>query len=386
MSSQVLNLTVAAARVVVLSSISVSSIALPAVASKFTVPETMSASIEIPVSAQEPALAQEPLPAQGLAQTAEGEEAEDPSLDWSVSAELLLLDREVPEITTTLDRNTGEEFGTDALGFEFDPGMRLTLNYQFSSRNSLEITGLAFVNHSDEDTFTSSILSPGGEVLAAAFEPGVTDPAASNFAQAFQQTLDYSSEATNVELGYRHSLPRSSSGWQGSFLAGLRYFDLDEDLTLRSVDEDPAIFPSTSIGRYSIDTDNEAIGVQIGGDLSYQFSPEFDAGLRLRTGLLLNSASQESQIRNDIGGSVVTTTGDESETELSPVVEVGAFLNWNVSPDVTVSAGYMLLLLGNMALAPDQFATSSDFDRSLSRLDRDTVLFHGPAFGLRVRF
>jgi len=333
-----------------------------------------------------PVLAQEPAFAPELAQVGADEESEEPSFDWGVSAELLLLDREVPEITTTLDRNTGEEFGTDSLGFDFDPGMRLTLNYQLSPGNSLEITGLAFVNHSDEGTFTSSILSPGGEVLAAAFEPDATDPAASNFAQAFEQTLDYSSEATNVELGYRHTLPRSSSGWQGSFLAGLRYVDLDEDLTLRSIDEDPAIFPSTSIGRYSIDTDNEAIGVQIGGDLSYQFSPEFDAGLRLRTGLLLNSASQESRIRNDIGGSIVTTTGDESETELSPVVELGAFLNWNVGPDVTVSAGYMLLLLGNMALAPEQFASSNDFDQSLSGLDRDSVLFHGPAFGLRVRF
>jgi|GEM_PF-2458936 len=380
MSSQVLNLTVAAARIIVLSGISLSSVALPAVASKFTMPETRSESGEMPVLAQEPAFAPE------LAQVGADEESEEPSFDWGVSAELLLLDREVPEITTTLDRNTGEEFGTDSLGFDFDPGMRLTLNYQLSPGNSLEITGLAFVNHSDEGTFTSSILSPGGEVLAAAFEPDATDPAASNFAQAFEQTLDYSSEATNVELGYRHTLPRSSSGWQGSFLAGLRYVDLDEDLTLRSIDEDPAIFPSTSIGRYSIDTDNEAIGVQIGGDLSYQFSPEFDAGLRLRTGLLLNSASQESRIRNDIGGSIVTTTGDESETELSPVVELGAFLNWNVGPDVTVSAGYMLLLLGNMALAPEQFASSNDFDQSLSGLDRDSVLFHGPAFGLRVRF
>ncbi|MBE9099868.1 Lpg1974 family pore-forming outer membrane protein [Vacuolonema iberomarrocanum] len=366
MSSHVPTVAIAA-RTVVLSGVLVSSIALPAAASKFALQEV----VETTMLAQD---------------TVEADEPDASSSNWSVSAELLLLDREVIDTTTTLDRNTDEEFGTESLGFEFDPGTRLTLNYHLSPRDSLEITGLGFVNHSDEDTFTSSIQSPGGEVLAAAFEPDATDPAASNFAQAFQQTLDYSSEATNVELGYRHTLPRASSGWQGSFLAGLRYFNLDEDLTFRSIDEDPEIFPSTSVGRYSIDTDNEAIGIQIGGDLSYQVSSDFEASLRLRTGLLLNSASQESRIRNDIGGSIVTTSGDESETELSPVVEVGAFLNWNVSPDVSLSAGYMLLLLGNMALAPDQFATSNDFGRSLSGLERDSVLFHGPSFGLRVRF
>jgi hypothetical protein len=367
MSSQVPTFAITAARIFALSSAFVGSIALPAVASKFVPPETVEATV----------LAQN---------TDEGDEPESSSDNWSVSAELLLLDREVPDTTTTLDQNTDEEFGTESLGFDLDPGIRLTLNYHFSPRNSLEVTGLGFVNHSDDATFTSSIQSPGGEVLAAAFEPDVTDPAASNFAQAFQQTLDYSSEATNVEMGYRHTLPRSSSGWQGSFLAGLRYFNLDEDLTFRSIDEDPAIFPATSIGRYSIDTDNEAIGIQIGGDLSYQFSSDFEASLRLRTGLLLNSASQESRIRNDIGGSIVTTSGDESETELSPVVELGAFLNWNVGPDVSLSAGYMLLLLGNVALAPDQFASSNDFGRSLSGLERDSILFHGPSFGLRVRF
>jgi len=321
-----------------------------------------------------------------IAQTVEAEPDEPASPRWSVQAEALFLDRDIPDVVTTVDRATDEEFGTDDLSFDLDTGIRWRIGYHFSPANSVEFGGFGLINHQDVDSFTSSILSPSGEVLRAAFNPDATDPEASNFAQTFRQSINYSAETTNLELNYRHTLPRSSGGWQGSLLAGLRYLSLTEDFRLTSTDEDPDIFPGTSVGRYRIDADNDGIGLQVGGDLSYQFAQNFDIALRFRTGLLLNNASQDSEIRNDLGGQTVTTDGDGSNTEISPVVELGAFLNWALSRQVSLNAGYSFLLFGNMALAPEQFAGSNNFSDSLSGLDRGSVIYHGPSLGIQVRF
>lgn len=326
-----------------------------------------------------------PLPPATIAQQSESNEPSDFER-WSLEVEALFLDRDLPDVVTTEDIATNDDYGTDNLSFDIDTGIRWTVGYQFSPADSLEFGGFGLINHQDSDTFTSSVTSPGGEVLRAAFNPEITDSAASNFAQAYQQSINYSSELTNLELNYRHTLPRSSDGWQGSLLVGLRYLDLNEDFRMRSIDEDPDIFPDTPTGRYDIDTDNDAIGLQMGGNLSYQFSNDLNVGLRLRTGLLLNSANQDSEIRNDLGGQIVTTNGDNSDTEISPVLELGAFLNWALSQNVILSAGYNFMLFGNMVLAPNQFATSSDFSDSLSELERGTVVYHGPSLGLQVRF
>lgn len=351
-------------------------------------PAEQAAALEAPPAAAAINLSQEEGTQEEVAQEEPmaTEEEEEAIARWSIQTEALFLDRDIPDVVTTRDRQTGDAYGTDELSFDLDTGLRWTLGYQLSAADSLEFTGFGLINHEDGETFTSSILSPGGEVLQAAFRPAVNDPEASNFAQAFRQSIHYSTETSNFELNYRHTLPRSSAGWQSSFLAGLRFVNLDEAFRFTSIDEDPEIFPSTSVGRYAIDANNQGIGLQIGGDLSYRVARNLALGMRLRTGLLLNTGSQDSEIRNDLGGAIVTNDGNDGNTEISPIVELGAFLNWALSRQVSLRAGYTFLLLGNMVLAPNQFAGNSNFDSSLSDLDRSTAIYHGPSIGLEIRF
>jgi len=305
---------------------------------------------------------------------------------WYVQGEALFLQRNLPGRTTTVDSNTGERSGTDDLSFGLDAGIRLTVGYRLSPQGSVELSGFGLVNHEDSRTVTSSILSPGGEVLDSTFDPDIADTATSSFALSFQQRLRATSEAHNFELNYRHTIPARSSQWRGSLIAGLRYFSLDDNLQLSAIGEDPNIFPSTSEGRYTIEVQNDGVGLQLGGDLGYAIGRNVDLGLRLRTGLLLNTTEQESVLRNDAGGLLVTSAGEGRDTELSPLLEVGAFLNWHLNRQVSFTLGYTLLWLGNVGLAPDQFASSSDLARSLSGLERGSVLYHGPSIGLLVRF
>ena len=305
---------------------------------------------------------------------------------WYVQGEALFLQRNLPDRTTTVDGNTGERSGTDDLSFGLDAGIRLTVGYRLSPQGSVELSGFGLVNHEDSRTITSSILSPGGEVLNSTFDPDIADTATSSFALSFQQRLRVTSEARNFELNYRHTVSPSASRWRGSLLAGLRYFSLDDDLQLSAIGEDPDIFPSTSEGRYTIDVQNDGVGLQLGGDFGYAIGRNVDLGVRLRTGLLLNTTEQESVLRNNAGGLLVTSEGEGRDTELSPLLEVGAFLNWHLSRQVSLNLGYTLLWLGNVGLAPDQFASSSDLARSLSGLERGSVLYHGPSIGLLVRF
>jgi hypothetical protein len=311
------------------------------------------------------------------------------SQKFSFEAEALFLDRNVKDFDTTADIDTGEVFGTDDLNFSMEAGARLTFGYHATPKDSVEISFFGFHEFSDSATFTSSPFDDDTvENLNPIFNADPfadTNDEPEDFSQAFQHQIKYTSDITNLELNYRQQITQPESKGYASWLIGLRYFNINEGFDLTSFDGTPG--DGEDIGTYKIDTDNDLFGLQLGLDAGTQLSSSFGVGLKLRTGVLLNFSDQDSElVNNNFGGGQTIFQGDGEGTGVSPMIELGLTATLDLGPNISLKAGYNLLFLGQVALAPEQFAQGPDLGAELSRLDRSSALYHGPSIGIVARF
>src|SRR3990170_4547352 len=299
---------------------------------------------------------------------------------WTFETEALFLHRNqtrgVPtsRLTTTDDRVV---LGTNDLRFGFRPGARFTLGYHPDPNNTVELVYFGLHNFSDRAKVTSS-----SEDLQPVFEDGSFKDI-DDFEDAFQHKIKYQSRLHNAEFNYK----RHFSPWgmlHPSLLIGFRYLSVPEKFSLFTADSGP---PPSDPGKYNIKTTNHLIGVQLGGVGTYRFNPSFDLGLRFNAGLFANIAKQRSHLVNDlddIPDSDDIEKKSKSRTNAAGVAEAGLFATWNFNPNIALTAGYQILYLAGLALAPEQLA-SCNCQGAFSQLDTSgSAFYHGPSVGLKV--
>jgi hypothetical protein len=128
-------------------------------------------------------------------------------------------------------------------------------------------------------------------------------------------TLSYRSRFDSAELNLRYST-QASHRMPIDVLAGVRYMKLQENLDYFAANSSPhlpSLMNVSPYGNYSTRTDNDMIGLQIGGDLSYHMTSAWSLLGRGRGGLLVNSASQ----RSNLSGTLVSTSLPYSEASSS---------------------------------------------------------------------
>lgn len=290
---------------------------------------------------------------------------------WYVQAEFILLDRSVSEIDNTVDFEAeGEDIQLEIendIDFDFQPGTRLTVGHQFAPRDAVEFTFWGLYNFNFDSDVNVDIPEQFADVLN------------------LNGDLDYDSQLNSFELNYRRSLSPQGDRFQADLLAGLRYVRVDENFELDLISTGSALIPDGTAAELDINVDNNIFGLQIGGDLSYQVADPLNLGLVLKSGLFFNSASQDSDFTNRVGVGPASADGDASETEITPLVEAGLFLTWNINQDISLRAGYNLLFLGSLIFAPEQFVSELE-DEEFDDLFRSYNLYHGPSIGLLVEF
>ena len=87
--------------------------------------------------------------------------------------------------------------------------------------------------------------------------------------RSFRHALDYESAFHNGEINFRRRWVGSYNYFQGSWLAGIRYFDLDESLTFSARGENNDTQQSNGLRFFDYTTQvrNQLTGFQVGGDL-----------------------------------------------------------------------------------------------------------------------
>jgi hypothetical protein len=176
-----------------------------------------------------------------------------------------------------------------------------------------------------------------------------------------------------------------------SGLLGVRYVNLNEDYIFRSLSTGEGITRAEFGADYDIETQNDLIGLQVGGDFINQ-RERWYWGVRGKAGIFVNFAQQDTAAQfNDIRAPGPDAPGDPS-IDIAPRVEHASRANeafmgelsvmtaYHFTPNFTARASYDFMWLAGVALAPDQFTFGET-----ARLTLDGVIFYqGLSVGLEI--
>jgi hypothetical protein len=334
---------------------------------------------------------------------------------WYTNAEVLVVRRDRPRdrlligIDVTNPDNLFFNYGGTG-GVE--PGMRVTLG-RFIGRDWRNR------DHSIEATFLGINEFRMGQEIRAQQEGGLIlllDQKQGGINNADIWFSGYSSRMHSVEtdLRLRHRPDKDrlvmspdgtwtrqyTSSYVPSLLLGLRYISLNEDYSFFSrsfgetLNPDEEVIPISENefrGDYNISTQNDLLGIQIGGDLINQ-RERWYWGVRGKAGAFINFAEQFTVAQfNDLRATGPGAPGDPS-IDVTPRVEEASRANeaffgevsvmtaYHFTPNFTARASYDFMWLAGVALAPDQFTFIET-----NRLSLDGLIFYqGLSLGLEV--
>ena len=294
----------------------------------------------------------------------------------TVDIDVLAFHRDTPQgIDITADRDSDTTvLSTEDFNLGFEPGVRATVGWEPGARERYELSGF-WVEHSS----SARVTDPGDDLWPTwGTHTEVKDISSKSFRNAFMNEIDYDTELWNAEANYIRILDPIGR-ISPSLLAGLRLLVLDEDFQLFSEDED-------GTGLYEIDALNRLFGAQVGGQVEYPLSTDVSLAAMGKLGVYANFAEQETNYvdsgtpdgRTACGGPCPTefeTSNDRAK--LATVGELGLTATYRVAENFNISIGYMVLYLGGVALAPQQYARAETID-SFSRLDTEgSAIYHG---------
>lgn len=201
----------------------------------------------------------------------------------------------------------------------------------------------------------------GTQVLADA-DDYLTTPAI-NILGVVPLTATYSSSLQNGELNGR----RAYNEWV-TWVVGFRAIQIDESLT--------AVFGAAS---HSVETRNRLYGGQVGADVALFDGPCWRINAVGKVGIYGNSAEQVTRTAG-VGGALPFVTFADNQTCF--VGEFGVNAGYHLTERLTLLAGYNLLWVNGLALAPEQLATT-DITTGVGALATNGNLFyHGVNVGL----
>jgi Putative beta barrel porin-7 (BBP7) len=192
---------------------------------------------------------------------------------------------------------------------------------------------------------------------------------------------DYATRLYNAELNVRWN-PYS----RVTMLAGFRWVNLRENLegslSPPTVSTEPPFWSTTSR--------NNLYGFQIGADGTLFERGRFSIGGLVKAGIFDNNAEQNTAV-SVIHKSVYSASATTNHTAF--VGETGLQCNYQVSKRLLLKAGYELIWLNGVALAPEQveetYATTRWVDSSVQALGINSnsgVFYHGATAGLEYSF
>jgi hypothetical protein len=164
--------------------------------------------------------------------------------------------------------------------------------------------------------------------------------------QASFASLAYSSTFDSYEINLRRRWQSPTCLFQGSYLAGVRHFRLEETALLH-IDGIGGTFD------YRIDTANALTGFQLGGDMYLSAIPGILVGGELKAGIYGNAADQSSTRSNLIAGIADSTSESIGRDDASFVGEAGVNVLYRISQNITLKGGYHCLYVSSVALAAE---------------------------------
>ena len=361
---------------------------------------------------------------------------------WFSSFEVVAMNRPNTEsLIIAVDVSTGsgvagtiQDLNAIDAGFTYEVGTRMAIGrnlgrdlanrdhtIEFSFLGLFDYTGRASIIRSVPTAATgiNSLLGSKESENGQALEGGgfFTVVPVPGFDLASTQSLLYESDFNSFELNYRigarpvrdrlvmqpdgrwvkHATPSNIK----SMFAGLRYVRINDLFTYTStgIQEVEPTLPPTDLlpttGLYTVGTDNDLVGIQVGGDWTDKHT-DWIWGIRGKLGGLLNFADRNSHVATDI----LTVTPPASQNEpatatremsnrqqalrdetLAFLGEAGIFGAYYLRPNTSLRASYDLIYINGVATAVQNMALTPAFPRF--ELTGDAT-YHGLSLGLEM--
>jgi hypothetical protein len=284
-----------------------------------------------------------------------------------------------------LDQGGSIVMSTDDLSVgDLEAGMRLAYSHIVGPASEVEVIYFG-LNEWDD---TVSVSSSDPNLFSAWSDFGVNPPGGyDDTDRSLRQSLNYQSEIHSGEVNYRARSVHPCCRFQGSWLAGMRLFNLDE--TLHYTTEGEFDDGTGQFLRYSdtrVRTRNMLVGPQAGFDLWWNIFPGIHAGMEYKFALCGNSNSQDTRFE---GNSVPTVFEDVGGGRTAYLNEFSITGLYRISYNWTLKASYIALAVDNVALAPSNlnFSGPSGFggppvgNRDVFLSNSDRVTFSGISLG-----
>ena len=260
--------------------------------------------------------------------------------------------------------------------FSFEPGGRLVLGRQRDCLEGWELTFTGMFEWEVEDERDHRAPynnNTGAPDFYTTLVP--VDVDASSFLGAPYQYSRFRSRFDSLELVTKRW------GWDViSCTSGIRYIDVNEEFELYSIDTDE------SIGHLRMNTQNNAVGYQLGVDVYYPVG-RWTMEANLKGSVNANLARGQFRLENggpwpDFG----TLYGNDFTTVVfSGLVELGYHMNYQLSERMKLRAGYEAIFLYGVASAVEQLRDGTLRVNTGTHADTERwVVYHGGTFGLEI--
>ena len=263
---------------------------------------------------------------------------------------------------------------TEDLAFEDAAGFRFGAAYQIAPGTSLEFSYFGTFNYAS----SAGVFDPTDNLFSVFSDFGVNPFLGFQETDAsFFQSIDYSSTFDSFEMNYRRRWVGPYCRYQGSWLAGVRHFILDEDFIYETESD-------TGELDYLTTTYNAITGFQVGGDFWACLVPGIMVGAEAKLGIYGNRARQDTVINATT--ILFPPLREEAERDLATFIGEAGFMGiYRLGPKATIRAGYQFLLVDGVALASENFNTAPPFVAGARQIVLDEtgeVYYHGATVGL----
>ncbi|MFO0923043.1 MAG: hypothetical protein U0905_11220 [Pirellulales bacterium] len=172
--------------------------------------------------------------------------------------------------------------------------------------------------------------------------------------RSFRHSLNYTSRINNGEVNLRSRWVGDYGYFQGSWLAGLRYFDLGERMQFSARGENNDTFASNGprFFDYATKVTNDLVGVQLGGDLWLNVVPGVNVGVETKGAVMGNHAEVASHINSN---SISNLRERASDGRTAYLGQISAMAVYRLSYSWTLRGSYQYIYIDNVALAPENF-------------------------------
>ncbi len=252
----------------------------------------------------------------------------------------------------------------------FEPGFRVGAIYTENVERSYEANFLYLQSwHAQKE-------KEGHQTLSFPFtHTGYTH----DYHNASAAKAEYSMHFWDTELNFwRHFTPRYVDYFSLSGIAGLRYFHWNEHFEL-------TMHRPPDKSDYAIRTKNNVFGVQLGLNLQINPTEWLSWELMAKVGGVANHAKQKTFL-GDEDNTVRLRHFERQKWQISGFVDLSALIAFQFKDRLNLHAGYEMLFLSGLALAPEQISkkTGSDAGKRVY-VDGDGMI-HGLFAGVMWSF